>query len=308
MTDPEQAAEVAGTPPGDDAPNPPPDPRAGWDLPAFGAMADVEVVEPGVTRVLAPNPSPMTLDGTNTYVLGVAGTGEALVVDPGPAGEAHHDRVRAVLGDLDAEVRAIVLTHHHVDHAEAAAAWAGHHGCPVLARVPALTGADRPLYDGEQLAVAGLEVVVVDTPGHTSDHVALRLGSGAVLTGDHVLGRGTSVVVHPDGDLEAYLASLRRLLDLGPAALHPGHGPSLTEDPTAVLRYYLAHRRFREAQLRHALLAGSATLDELVARLYADVDRSLRPAAAASLAAAVTMLSERGELHLDASGRCHLTG
>ncbi|MFU8841077.1 MAG: MBL fold metallo-hydrolase [Nitriliruptoraceae bacterium] len=290
------------------APSPPPDPRASWALPAFGAMADVEVVEPGVTRVLAPNPSPMTLDGTNTYVLGVAGTGEALIVDPGPATPGHHDRVRAVLADLDAEVRAIVLTHHHIDHAEAAAAWAAHHDCPVLARVPVLTGADRALDDGERIAVAGVEVAVLDTPGHTSDHVALRLGSGAVLTGDHVLGRGTSVVAHPDGDLEAYLASLRRVLDLGPAALHPGHGPSMSEEPTAVLTYYLAHRRFREAQLRHALGSGPATIDELVARLYADVDRALWPAAAASLSAAVTMLAERGELHLDASGRCSLAG
>jgi glyoxylase-like metal-dependent hydrolase (beta-lactamase superfamily II) len=288
------------------APSPPPDPRASWALPAFGAMADVEVVEPGVTRVLAPNPSPMTLDGTNTYVLGLAGTGEALVIDPGPATQDHHDRVRAVLADLDAEVRAIVLTHHHIDHAEAAAAWAASHACPVLARVPALTGADRALDDGEPVPVAGIEVVVLDTPGHTSDHVALRLGSGAVLTGDHVLGRGTSVVAHPDGDLEAYLASLRRVLDLGPAALHPGHGPSMIEDPAAVLTYYLAHRGFREAQLRHALGHGPATIDELVARLYADVDRALWPAAAASLSAAVTMLAERGELHLDASGRCSL--
>lgn len=285
------------------APVAPRDPRAEWALPAFGAMPDVEVVEEGVTRVLAPNPSPMTLDGTNTYVLGLAGTGEALVVDPGPADDGHHDRVRAVLADLDAEVRAIVLTHHHLDHAEAAGAWAVDHGCEVLARSPTLASAGRVLADGSPIEVAGLEVRVLDTPGHTADHVALRLGSGAVLTGDHVLGRGTSVVAHPDGDLAAYLASLRRVLDLGPAALHPGHGPSLSEDPTAVLRFYLDHRRFREEQLRHALSAGPATLEELVARLYADVDRRVWPAAAASLSAALAMLEQRGELHLDAGGR-----
>ncbi len=284
----------------------PPDPRTGWGLPAFGAMPDVEVVEEGVTRVLATNPSPMTLDGTNTYVLGLPGTGEALVVDPGPDDQPHHDRVRAVLADLDAEVRAIVLTHHHLDHAEAAAAWAADHGCEVLARSTALSTSGRPLDDRARIEVAGLAVHVLDTPGHTSDHVALRLGSGAVLTGDHVLGRGTSVVAYPDGDLEAYLASLRRVLELGPAALHPGHGPSLTEDPAAVLRFYLDHRRFREAQLRHALASGPATIDELVARLYADVDRRVWPAAAASLRAAVAMLEQRGELHLDAVGRCHL--
>lgn len=290
----------------DDAPVPPADPRAAWALPTFGALPDVEVVEPGVTRVLAPNPSPMTLDGTNTYVLGLPGTGEVLVVDPGPADADHHARVRAVLADLDAEVRAIVLTHHHVDHAEAAAAWAVHHDCDVLARSRELATAGRPLADGARLEVAGIEVEVIDTPGHTADHVALRLGSGAVLTGDHVLGRGTSVVAHPDGDLEGYLASLRRVRDLGPSALHPGHGPSLTEDPGAVLDFYLAHRRFREVQLRHALMAGPATIDELVARLYADVDQRLWPAAAASLSATVAMLAGRGELHLDAVGRCRL--
>jgi glyoxylase-like metal-dependent hydrolase (beta-lactamase superfamily II) len=288
------------------APTAPPDPRATWALPAFGAMPHVEVVEPGVVRVLAPNPSPMTLDGTNTYVLGLSGSGEALVVDPGPPDADHHARVRAVLADLDAEVRAIVLTHHHADHAEAAAAWAAHHRCEVVARSPALATSARPLHDGARIEVAGIEVVVLDTPGHTADHVALRLGSGAVLTGDHVLGRGTSVVAHPDGDLEAYLASLRRVLDLGPSALHPGHGPSLTEDPAAVLEFYLAHRRFREAQLRHALATGPATIDELVARLYADVDRRVWPAAAASLSATVAMLAGRGELHLDAVGRCRL--
>ncbi|MFP4310639.1 MAG: MBL fold metallo-hydrolase [Nitriliruptoraceae bacterium] len=301
MVPPGDAARAEGE--GAPAPVPPRDPRADWALPALGAMPDVEVVEEGVIRVLAPNPSPMTLDGTNTYVLGLSGTGEALVVDPGPADGGHHDRVRAVLADLDAEVRGIVLTHHHLDHAEAAGAWAADHGCEVLARSPTLASFGRVLADGARIEVAGLEVRVLDTPGHTADHVALRLGSGAVLTGDHVLGRGTSVVAHPDGDLAAYLASLRRVLDLGPAALHPGHGPSLSEDPTAVLRFYLDHRRFREEQVRHALATGPATLEELVARLYADVDRRVWPAAAASLSAAVAMLEQRGELHLDAGGR-----
>lgn len=290
------------------APQPPPDPRAQWALPGFGAMATVEHLSADLIRILAPNPSPMTLDGTNTYLFVPARSGEAVVIDPGPEDGAHHDRVVEVLTQADAEVRAIVLTHHHHDHAEAAVRWARGHRCEVLAAAPQLTGADRRLEDGEVIAVAGTHLEVVATPGHTGDHLAFRLEDGAVLTGDHVLGRGTSVVAHPDGDLPAYLASLRRLHDLGPHALHPGHGPSLTEDPTAVIDYYLAHRRFRTAQLRAALARGPATLDELVARLYADVDRRVWPAAAASLSATVAALVDAGELRSDAAGRHHLVG
>ncbi len=289
-------------------PRAPEDPRAHWDLPGFGAMPTVEVLADEVVRILAPNPSPMTLDGTNTYVIGARGTGEAVIVDPGPDLGPHADRVAAVLAQHDAAVRAIVLTHHHLDHAEAAEAWAAHHACPVLAASKDLHTGDRPLQDGDPVPLAGVEVSVVATPGHTRDHVSLRLGDGAVLTGDHVLGRGTSVIAHPDGDLEAYLASLRRLLDLGPAAMHPGHGPSLTEDPTAVLEFYRAHRRFREEQLLAALARGPATVDELVAWLYADVDRRVWPAAESSLRAAVEALARAERVREDVSGRLHLAG
>ena len=288
------------------APEPPRDPRERWVLPAFGAMAVVAHLAPGLIRVLAPNPSPMTLDGTNTYVLAPPGSGEAVLVDPGPVDPSHEAQVSAVLTEVDAELRAIVLTHHHPDHAESAARVAAAHGSPVLAASRTLTGADRVLTDGERLTVGGTDIEVVATPGHTGDHLAFRLSDGAVLTGDHVLGRGTSVVVHPDGDLEAYLASLRRLHDLGPQALHPGHGPSLTEDPTAVIDFYLAHRAFREAQLRAVLAVAPATVAELVARLYADLDRQLWPAATASLSATIAALTARGELRTDSGGRCHL--
>jgi hypothetical protein len=125
------------------------------------------------------------------------------------------------------------------------------------------------------LSLSGLDVEVVATPGHTRDHVAYRLASGVLLTGDHVLGRGTSVVAYPDGDLAAYLASLRRVLDLGPDALYPGHGPELTVDPAAVVRYYLDHRRFREQQILIALQEGPAAPATLVATIYREVDRRL---------------------------------
>ena len=288
-------------------PDPPPDPRSGWELPTPGTMPVVERLTPLLTRVLAPNPSPMTLDGTNTYLLSAPGSGDAVVVDPGPTDPGHRDRVEAVLTAADAELRAVLLTHHHPDHADAAAAWADAHGCPVLAPTPTLARRAPVLTDGQHVGSGDTEVVVIATPGHTRDHVAFRLADGAVLTGDHVLGRGTSVVAHPDGDLASYLSSLRRVWALGPDALHPGHGPSLLQDPGAVLEYYTAHRRFRADQVRHALAtAGPADLDQLVAELYAEVDRWLWPAAAASLSATLAWLADRGELTRDAAGRCHL--
>jgi glyoxylase-like metal-dependent hydrolase (beta-lactamase superfamily II) len=154
----------------------------------------------------------------------------------------------------------------------------------------------RLLGAGERLTLAGTSLDVVPTPGHTADHLAFRLESGAVLVGDHVLGRGTSVVTHPEGDVVAYLESLRRVHDLGPAALYCGHGPELTEDPGAVLDFYLAHRAYREQQLLAALAQGPATVDELVAVVYAEVPRHLWPAAAQSSRATLAKLKAEGRV------------
>ena len=285
----------------------PPDPRVHWDLPAFGAMPTVTVLGEQVVRVLAPNPSPMTLDGTNTYVLGTSGSGTAVLVDPGPDTADHLATVEEVLATRDAEPAAIVVTHHHVDHAEAAATWAARFGCRVVASTPAVAGpGGRVVANGDRLAVGDLDLEVVATPGHTRDHVALRLPDGALLTGDHVLGRGTSVVAYPDGDLTAYLASLRKVLDLGPSRLLPGHGPELDEDPGAVLRYYRDHRAFREQQILTVLAQGPATPRELVAVIYAEVDRQLWSAAEASTRAALAALVEHEQVRVDADDRAHL--
>jgi glyoxylase-like metal-dependent hydrolase (beta-lactamase superfamily II) len=154
----------------------------------------------------------------------------------------------------------------------------------------------RILAAGERLALAGTSLGVVPTPGHTADHLAFRLESGAVLVGDHVLGRGTSVVTHPEGDVVAYLESLRRVHDLGPSALYCGHGPELTEDPGAVLDFYLAHRAYREHQLLSALQEGPATVDELVASVYAEVPQQLWPAAAQSTRATLDKLRAEGRV------------
>jgi glyoxylase-like metal-dependent hydrolase (beta-lactamase superfamily II) len=278
-------------------PIPPSDPRSGWDLPPLGAMPSVAALDGVVTRVLAPNPSPMTLDGTNTYVVSVAGTGEALIIDPGPSDVEHLARVRAVLAEADAAVRWVAVTHHHADHAAAAASWAEAFEAPLVAPDRRTAGSKGQVVgDGARLPLTGLEVEVVATPGHTREHVAYRLGTGSLLTGDHILGRGTSVVAYPDGDLPAYLQALRRVLDLGPDALYPGHGPELDVDPAAVVRYYLDHRRFREQQVLTALRTGPATPRELVAVIYRDVDQRLWPAAEASLRAAVAALATAGQV------------
>ena len=254
-------------------------------------------LEPLVTRVLAPNPGSMSLDGTNTYVVGAPGSGRAVLVDPGPDDAGHLAAVEAALAARGAECVAVLVTHHHLDHAEAALPWAAHFGAQVAAASAAVAGpAGRVLEAGERLGLAGTSIGVVPTPGHTGDHLAFRLESGAVLVGDHVLGRGTSVVTHPEGDVLAYLDSLRRVHDLGPSALYCGHGPELTENPGAVLEFYLAHRAYRERQLLDALGRGPASVDELVATVYADYPRKVWPAAAQSTRATLDKLRAEGRV------------
>ena len=276
---------------------PPVDPRSAWDLPPFGGMPRVAALDELVTRVLADNASPMTLDGTNTYLVGAPGAGTVVMVDPGPDDRAHRRRVEQAVADRDAEVAAILVTHHHIDHAEAALPWGERFDCSVIAASRPVAGRHgRVVDDGDVVEAAGLSVEVVATPGHTRDHISLRLPSGVVLTGDHVLGRGTSVVPYPEGDLVAYLESLRRVHDLGPDALYPGHGPELTEDPDAVLAYYREHRHFRERQILEVLTDGPTTPRGLVERIYAEVDQRLWSAAEASTRAALLALHARGEL------------
>ena len=275
----------------------PADPRATWDLPRPGAMEPTAELEPLVTRVLAPNPSGMTLDGTNTYVVGDPGSGQAVLVDPGPDDPAHLAAVERVLTARGARCVAVLVTHHHGDHAEAALPWGERFGAQVAAADARVAGPrGRVLEPGERLALAGTVVGVVPTPGHCGDHLAFRLESGAVLVGDHVLGRGTSVVTHPEGDVVAYLDSLRRVHDLGPSALYCGHGPELTEDPGAVLEFYLAHRAYREHQLLTALAGGPRTVEELVATVYAEVPQQLWPAATQSTRATLAKLQVEGRV------------
>ncbi|MFF4170219.1 MBL fold metallo-hydrolase [Streptomyces sp. NPDC001744] len=249
-------------------------------------------------NVLAPNPSAMTLDGTNTWLLSEPGSDLAVVVDPGPLDEGHLRRVVEAAGELGKRVALTLLTHGHPDHAEGAGRFAELTRTPVRALDPALRLGDEGLGEGDVVTVGGLEVRVVPTPGHTADSLSFHLPADrAVLTGDTILGRGTTMVAHPDGRLGDYLDSLRRLrsltVDDGVHTVLPGHGPVL-EDAQGAVEFYLAHRASRLAQVETAAENGLRTAPEVVAHVYADVDRSLWPAAELSVRAQLEYLRERG--------------
>jgi glyoxylase-like metal-dependent hydrolase (beta-lactamase superfamily II) len=249
--------------------------------------------------VLAPNPSLMTLDGTNTWVIAEPGSVRAVVVDPGPLDEGHLRRVQGQALVVGQAVALILLTHSHPDHAEGAATFAAMTGAPVLAADPAFRLGDEGLAPGTTITASGCEIHVVPTPGHTTDSVSLHLPADhALLTGDTVLGRGTTVIAN-DGNLADYLATLDRLRALTDQAelttLLPGHGPLLT-NPAATLDYYIAHRHERLAEITAALDAGDRTTQDILARVYHDVDRSLWPFAAWSVRAQLEYLKERGSL------------
>ncbi|MFH9723786.1 MBL fold metallo-hydrolase [Streptomyces sp. NPDC017254] len=249
-------------------------------------------------NVLAPNPSAMTLDGTNTWLLSEPGSDLAVVVDPGPLDDGHLRHVIDTAEKLGKRVALTLLTHGHPDHAEGAGRFAELTGTAVRALDPALRLGDEGLGEGDVVAVGGLEVRVVPTPGHTSDSLSFHLPADrAVLTGDTILGRGTTMVAHPDGRLGDYLDSLRRLrsltVDDGVHTVLPGHGPVL-EDAQGAVEFYLAHRASRLAQVETAVERGHRTPAEVVAHVYADVDRSLWPAAELSVRAQLEYLRERG--------------
>ena len=234
--------------------------------------------------VLAPNAGPMTLDGTCTWVLRAPGSPGCVVVDPGPLDEGHLAEVAA-----QGPVEVVLLTHGHADHSEGARRLAELTGAAVRALDPAHRLGRLGLSGGDVVVAAGLELRVLATPGHTGDSLSFVLPD-AVLTGDTVLGRGTTVVAHPDGVLADYLESLRRLQDLGDVTVLPGHGPELPSAAAAAASY-LAHREARLEQIRAALADGLRTPEQVVARVYAEVDRALWPAARLSVQAQLAYLS-----------------
>ena len=248
-------------------------------------------VTPSVRCVLAPNASPWTLDGTNTWLLSAPGHRGAAIVDPGPRG-AHLDAVRSAVDEADVRVECVLLTHGHLDHSEGARELGELLTVPVRALDPAHRLGDEGLVPGDAVRLDGWHIEVIGTPGHTSDSVAFHLPhDGSLLTGDTVLGRGTALVAWPDGDLGDYLASLARLRDVAPVErLLPGHGPVLHQ-PGAVIDAYLAHRRARLEEVRDVVAEGITDPRAIVERVYADVPTSVWPAAEMTVRAQLAYLS-----------------
>jgi glyoxylase-like metal-dependent hydrolase (beta-lactamase superfamily II) len=230
-------------------------------------MHDFDRDPAGIVRVRAANPSALTLDGTNTYVVGT------WVVDPGPADEAHVTAVRDAAAD---GIEGVVLTHGHADHAEGAELY----GVPV----------HRP---GEGESAGAFQAIA--TPGHSADSVCLLWGERVCFTGDTVLGSGSVFIAPGEGSLSAYLDSLRRLRELPLEVLCPGHGPYVW-DPAAKLDEYIAHRLEREGRLIEALDAGLRTQDELIDSAWSDAPAELRYFAGLSLASHLEKLAQEGRL------------
>lgn len=249
--------------------------------------------------VLCPNPGPMTLEGTNTWILREPGSRGVVVVDPGPHDERHLERVARTVQEQGAQVLMAVLTHRHPDHSEGARYFSELTGAPVHAVDPEMRVGGRGLADGELLEADGLRLRVLATPGHTDDSVCLYLeADGAVLTGDTVLGHGTTVIDGDDG-LGPYMESLYRLRDLvrenQVRTLLPGHGPILTT-PAAVLDSYIDHRESRLAQVLDAVNSGAVRVEEIVDRVYPDITEQIRFAAMSSVRAQLRYLSLNGGL------------
>jgi glyoxylase-like metal-dependent hydrolase (beta-lactamase superfamily II) len=252
-------------------------------------------VTPFASVVLAANPGPMTLTGTNTWLLGAADSADAIVVDPGPDDMTHLSAVATAAG----RVATILLTHGHSDHSGGARRLHELTGARVRALDPLHRLGGEGLVEGDVVAAGGVELRVWATPGHSSDSLSFLLdpgsGSAAVLTGDTILGRGTTVVAYPDGDLGEYLGSLRRLQELGDATVLTGHGPELPHAGSAAAMY-LAHREQRLEQVRAALadLGPDASPRTIVERVYADVDQAVWWAAELSVRAQLAYLRDRG--------------
>ncbi|WP_294133501.1 MBL fold metallo-hydrolase [Sphingobium sp.] len=271
------------------------------DLPTGVAMP----LSPLVARVLAPNPSPFTFTGTQTYVVG---SSDVAVIDPGPDEADHLAALMAAIAGR--QVVAIVCTHTHRDHSPAARPLSEMTGAPVIGCAPltldddgpradaafdAAYRPDRVLADGERLAGDGWTLEAVATPGHTSNHLCFALvEEQALFTGDHVMGWSTSVISPPDGDMADYMRSMQRLLEREDAVYYPAHGEPI-DNPQRLVRGMMGHRKQREGQiLRFLERNGDSVIPDMVAEMYKGVDPRLHPAAGRSVLAHLIDLDQRG--------------
>ncbi len=271
------------------------------DLPTGVAMP----LSPMVARVLAPNPSPFTFTGTQTYVVG---SSDVAVIDPGPDEADHLTALTAAIAGRP--LVAIVCTHTHRDHSPAAQPLRAMTGAPVIGCAPltldddgpradaafdAAYRPDRILADGERLAGEGWTLEAVATPGHTSNHLCFALvEEQALFTGDHVMGWSTSVISPPDGDLADYMRSMQRLLERQDTIYYPAHGEPI-DNPQRLVRGMMGHRKQREGQIMRFLERnGDSLIPDMVAEMYKGVDPRLHPAAGRSVLAHLIDLHQRG--------------
>lgn len=281
------------------------------NIPPPGPVGLVEQLEPLVQRVLAGNPSPYTYTGTQTYIVGPeSGDGDVAVIDPGPDEAEHIDALmRALQGRT---VKAIICTHTHRDHSPAARILKQRTGAPIIGCAPLVLEDDGPradaafdrtyapdqvLRDGEQLTGKGWTLIAVATPGHTSNHLCYALDeSGALFTGDHIMGWSTSVISPPDGDMADYMDSLQKLLDRPQDKVYyPAHGPAV-DKPHRLARGMMGHRKQREGQILRLLDKGDQAIPDFVGEMYKGLDPRLHGAAGRSVLAHLMDLKQRGRV------------
>lgn len=245
----------------------------------------VETLRPGLRVATADNPGPLTLEGTRSYLVGYR---SALLIDPGPPGPEQQALLDALVGD--AELSLVCLTHAHPDHSGAAAELAARYGAEIAGSAETLgrIGLDgRELTDGDEVAAVDGDsrLVALGSPGHTRDHLCyLWLPKRVLFTGDLLLGTGTSVILHPDGDVASYLKSLERLIELEPGVAFPGHGPPV-ERPVALMREQIEHRLERGRQIEAALDGGAGSVRAIRERVYGPLPPVISRAAEASIRA-----------------------
>ena len=237
-----------------------------------------------IRDIVAPNPGPFTLDGTRTYLLG-----DSVVLDPGPAIDSHIEAIRAAMPNL----RTILITHRHGDHAPAAVPLKRMTGARIVAPAGVLDETDVIIAGGE--TVEDLEVIA--TPGHTSEHVCFLSEASDLFTGDTILGAGTTAIFPPDGNMGDYMRSLQTLRARNPKRIYPAHGPT-RDDALTLIDDYIAHRLLREGQILKALSGGARTIREMRRRIYAELDPRLEKAAEVQISAHLIKLQEEGRVHV----------
>lgn len=241
-----------------------------------------------IRTILAPNPGPFTLTGTQTYLLG-----DTAILDPGPLIDSHVQALRAAMPNL----RTILITHRHGDHAPAAVPLKEATGAEILAPHNVLDDSvvDRRVSGGESLTIEGTRIDVIATPGHTSEHVCYLTAGGDLFTGDTILGTGTTAIFPPDGHMGDYMRSLETLRARNPRRIYPAHGP-VRDDAVALIDQYIAHRLERERQILEAIAAGATTTAEMRARIYPVLDERLHGAAEIQIEAHLIKLRDEGRL------------